>query len=54
MKAIDLFYTVDTIGEIDKETLLSIIYSNPVEDDFISTMLALIDFVEENYASLSD
>lgn len=43
MKAKDKFETIYNMNNIDKGELLSIIWSNPVEDDFISTMCVLME-----------
>lgn len=49
MKAKDMFNTLFNVEELTKDEFTSIIWSNPVEDDFISAMCALIDFVDSDY-----
>ncbi len=46
MKAKDMFKTLFSMEDLDKSEFISIIWSNPVEDDFISAMCALMDFVD--------
>ena len=47
MKAEDMFNTLFQISdELNKEEFRSIIWSNPVEEDFIGTMSALMDFFD--------
>ncbi len=48
MKAKEFFEITMNMEDLNEEEFLSLMWSNDVENDFIGTMIALIEIVEEN------
>lgn len=47
MKAIDLFNIIYYLDELTEDEFISIIWSNKIDEDFVGTMSALLEFYKD-------